>query len=115
MKAIATAITIPLVREYSIEKRTRLILLIMLTDAVVGYIYFVASSTLNIIARKDAHTQMSQVESAIAQLESEYFSLSKSITSENAETLGFVSIKSKNFVTRTTLHASAQNSSNVGI
>jgi hypothetical protein len=110
MKAISIAI--PLVREYAIEKRTRSAILIMLGLCAFGYVYFVSTSVLNIVARKDAHTQMAQLESSIADLESEYFFLSSAISRDAALKIGLVPVSSRNFVTRTTIHASANSSSN---
>jgi hypothetical protein len=111
----ATTITMPLIREYAIEKRIRNSVLIMIAICAFGYVYFVSTSVLNIIARKDAHNQIANLESTIGSLESDYFSLSSSISREVANELGLVSLSSKSFVTRTSLHASANNSNNSGL
>jgi hypothetical protein len=111
----ATTITMPLIREYAIEKRIRNSILIMIALCAFGYVYFVSTSVLNIIARKDAHNQISTLESTIGTLESEYYNLSSSISRNVASELGLVSLSSKSFVTRTSLHASANNSNNSGL
>jgi len=111
----ATALTIPLVQEYEFEKRMRNSVLIMIGLCAFGYVYFVSTSVLNIIARKDAHTQIAQLESTIGSLESEYFSLSSAISEDNAQSMGLVPVSSKNFVTRISVHASANTSSNTGL
>ena len=113
MKAIA--IQIPLAKEYAFETRMRRVLLILIGMFALGYVYFVSTSVLYVIARKDALTQIAQVESAIATLESEYFALSGSISLNEAEKLGLVPVTKKNFVTRTTHHASANNVVNTGL
>jgi hypothetical protein len=113
MKAIS--ITIPFVREYVLEKRMRHFVLMLIGFCAFGYVYFVSTSVLNIIARKDAHTQITQVESAIGTLESEYFYLSSAISQDAAKDLGLVPVLRKNFVTRTSIHASAKSSSNTGL
>ena len=100
------AIYIPLAKEYVFERRARRVIFLIIGLCAVGYIYFVSTSVLYIIARKDAHTQISQVESQVATLESEYFVLSSTISIEEAEKLGLVSVSKKNFVTRTSVHAS---------
>lgn len=113
MKAIA--IHIPLAKEYLFEVRVRSILLILVGVFALGYVYFVSTSVLYVIARKDAHTQIAQVESTIATLESEYFALSGAVSLDEATKLGLVPVAQKSYVTRTTVHASANDTANTGL
>jgi len=93
----------------------RRVLLLLLTVCALGYIYFVSTSILYVIARKDAHTHIAQTESAIATLESEYFTLSSAISVEEATNFGLVPVSQKNFVTRTSVHASAKDAALTGL
>ena len=62
------------------------------------YLYFVAASVLNIIARKEADVRSTAVQSSINVLEQQYFALSQSTTQEEASNLGLVPIKSTSYV-----------------
>jgi hypothetical protein len=64
------------------------------------YLYFVTSSVINVIARKEALTQSVKISRSIGALEEQYFSLSQSITPESALALGLTPLTSPNYVSR---------------
>ena len=96
----------PLFFEHALEKRVRLIATALVIVFALLYAYFVSSSVLHVIARKEASAEMVRTQSAIAQLESEYFAFSERVSAAGAERLGLAPIGQKQFVTRT-VHAQA--------
>lgn len=73
-----------------------LVLLLALISSL--YLYFVAASVLNIIAKKEAASNSASLQSAIGQLEGEYFSLSQSVTPEAALSLGLTPLSQTSYV-----------------
>ena len=63
-----------------------------------GYLYFVTTSVMNVIARKEALAQSSQIRGSLGSLEQQYFALSESITPEVASALGLAPIKDTEYV-----------------
>jgi hypothetical protein len=62
------------------------------------YLYFVAASVLNVIARKEADASAASTQSSIGQLEQHYFTLSQSITPDEAAKLGLSPVTETNYV-----------------
>ena len=67
---------------------------------VIAYIYFVGSSVLNIIARKDALAQSSRLATIIGVFEKEYFAVSNGITPDAGADLGLSPVSSTAYVYR---------------
>lgn len=63
-----------------------------------GYFYFVSASVLNIIARKEADTKNAMMQSAVAQMEKEYFALRDAVGQAEASTLGLSKVQSTQYV-----------------
>ena len=82
-------------------------LFITLMVLLCGYLYFVGSSVMNIIARKEADTQTGQLQSSIATLEQRYFALGQSIGASNEANLGLIPILNTEYVYRPGNAASA--------
>jgi hypothetical protein len=82
-------------------------LFITLVVLLCGYLYFVGSSVMNIIARKEADTQTVQLQSSIATLEQKYFALGQSIGPDNEANLGLIPISNTEYVYRPGNAASA--------
>ena len=94
--AAASKPRVALAIEYPLERlimRTMIALLIALAFC---YLYFVAASVLNIMARKEALAQSAQIDGSIGALEGQYFTLSQSITSQSAVALGLSPISVAN-------------------
>lgn len=81
-----------LVAEHDLERTILRIVLALVAFCAVGYVYFVASSTLNVIARNTVENQMSHIESTVGLLEQRALALSKEITPETAASLGLVPV-----------------------
>ena len=64
------------------------------------YTYFVGSSVLNIIARKEAIAEIARLEGAIASMEREYFELTKAMSPLAAGLLGLTPVSDTNYVQR---------------
>lgn len=88
------------VEEYAFEPVMRRLLVIIAIFSALTYVYFVSASVVHIVARKDAETTLSRTATEVAELESQYFALSKDITRERAATLGLVPVEDTQFVNR---------------
>ena len=64
------------------------------------YLYFVSASVLNVIARKEAISGVKSAQSSISTKEQEYFSLTESITPEEAARLGLAPLEAPQYVYR---------------
>jgi hypothetical protein len=84
--------------EHPAEQRVFRILCVLLGALLFCYLYFVSSSILNIMARKEASTSIAQIQSTIASLESQYFTLGKGVTEASASSLGLSPVKDTQYV-----------------
>lgn len=66
----------------------------------IGYLYFVSASILNVMARKEALGQASSLQSETANLEQRYFTLSQAMTLQAAQELGLAPIGKADYVYR---------------
>lgn len=99
-----------LAAEYPAERLAFKILIALLAVLVFAYFYFVIASVLNIIARKEADAQASKIESAVGDLEQQYFALSQEITPQAARELGLAPVSQTQYVYRPGNDASADTS-----
>ena len=67
---------------------------------IAAYLYFVSAAVLNVMARREALTQITRANAAISSLEGNYFSLSHAITPQTASSLGLSPIQSTEYVNR---------------
>ena len=65
-----------------------------------GYLYFVSASILNVIASKEALTQVSVIQGSIGGLEQNYFELTKAISPQSGPALGLSPITHQAYVYR---------------
>ncbi len=84
--------------EHPLERNALRVLIAMLFILLCGYFYFVSASVLNIIARKEADTKATQLQTSISIMEQEYFALSKSVDPESATKLGLVPVSNTKYV-----------------
>lgn len=89
-----------LARELPFERRALLLLSIALIGLVSIYLYFVASSILNVMVRSEAEGAMRRIEGSIGALEQQYLALSRSIQAQSADGLGLSPVRSTAYVYR---------------
>ena len=64
------------------------------------YLYFVTASVLNVIARKEALAQVTNIQGSIGALENRYLALSEGITPEEGKALGLKPVAKTQYVYR---------------
>lgn len=89
-----------LAAEYPIENIALRAFIIASIVLVAIYIYFVGTSILDIIARKEALAESAKIATVIADFERDYFSLSKNVTARSAGTAGLVPVNDIAYVYR---------------
>ncbi len=78
--------------EYPSERIMLRIFIALLVTLALCYLYFVSSSIMNIMARKEAMVRSGSIEASIGSLEGEYFTLSQNITPQSAVAIGLAPI-----------------------
>jgi hypothetical protein len=76
-----------------------------------AYLYFVASSVLNVIARQEALTQQDTLRGSIGILENQYFALTQTITPQAGFAMGLQTIEKPSYVSRPGAVGEANNNS----
>ena len=94
--------------EHPLEKRLFTIFFAALAILFLAYLYFVASSVMNIVARKEADARASNLQGSIGTLEQKYFELTQALTPESAGSLGLAPVRKTAYVYRPGNAASAQ-------
>jgi len=89
-----------LARQLPLERRALPTLGIVLVVVVVLYLYFVASSIFNVMARADAERSMRAIEGSMGSLERQYIALSRSINAASAGSIGLAPIEETAYVHR---------------
>ena len=88
----------------SIEHRAERIALRFLSLALIaiacGYLYFIAASILNVVAREEMLAQVSVIQGSIGALEQRHFELTKSISPQSGQSLGLAPVADKHYVYR---------------
>ena len=101
--------------ELPFERRAFTVLASILGLLCLCYLYFVAASVMNIVARKEADARASAAQGAIGSLEQSYFNLSQSLTPSSAVALGLAPVTETAYVYRPGNAASANISSHGAI
>jgi len=86
--------------EHPSERHVFSILTIVFFVLVAAYLYLVASSILNVMARSDAMTDIREIERNISTLEQDYLALSEGITPQRAHELGLAPVEGTAYVYR---------------
>ena len=89
-----------LAMEHPSEHRAFSILSIALVVLVGTYLFFVASSIFNVMARSDAMAQIRDIEGSIGGLEQEYLALSEGVSPQRALELGLAPVAKTAYVYR---------------
>lgn len=88
----------------SLEHPRERFLLVLLSVSLIGfaclYLYFITASVLNVMARKEALVQVSDIQSQIGEAEQQYFALSQGVTPQEGADLGLVPISNTQYVYR---------------
>jgi hypothetical protein len=93
--------------EHSFEPLLRKGLFACLIVLAGAYIYFVGSSVMHIIERKEANAQSARLANAISSMEKEYFAYSESIDYSSVASAGLSPISTLSYVYRPGNSASA--------
>ncbi|MFA7310178.1 MAG: hypothetical protein WC050_04720 [Candidatus Paceibacterota bacterium] len=96
-----------LASEHPLEQQAMRALFALLVLLLCGYLYFVGASVLNIMARKEASAKTTNLQSAIAGMEQQYFALSQSVDASSAHALGLAPVTGTQYVYRPGNAASA--------
>ena len=94
----ATAISLS--HEIPLERHFFKTLIVLIAALACAYLYFVCASVLNVIARKEAMTNIVQMQSTISVKEQEYFKLSQTVTPSLGEHLGLAPVESPEYINR---------------
>ena len=86
--------------EHPLESVVLRSLIVIIFALFISYLYFVGSSVLNIIARKEALTQATQISTVIGTYESQYYAISKDITQSKGIALGLTPVSNAAYVYR---------------
>ena len=86
--------------EHPYERHARQVLFILLALLVCAYLYFVAASVLNVIARKEALADADRLQGSIGAYENQYFALSAALTQQAGIALGLEPIAKPSYVSR---------------
>ena len=86
--------------EHPYERLVRQALFCVLAICILAYLYFVAASILNIMARKEADTSTLALQTKIAQLEGNYFALSNAVNPSTAGAIGLAPVSTTEYVYR---------------
>ena len=93
--------------EHPLERRLLTFFFGLLIVVFFAYLYFVAASVMNIVARKEADARATNLQGSIGTLEQKYFELSQALTPESASTLGLAPVSQTAYVYRPGNAASA--------
>ena len=89
-----------LAMEHPYERHAFSILSIALAVLVGAYLFFVASSIFNVMARSDAMAEIRDIEGSIGGLEQEYLALSEGVSPQRAAELGLAPVADTAYVYR---------------
>ena len=89
-----------LARELPLERHALPGLALVLAVVGAAYLYFVASSIVNVMAQRDAEHSMRVIESSMGSLEQRYMTLSRSIAAKEAGSIGLAPVEASAYVYR---------------
>lgn len=92
--------TFALNAEYPLERALFHAFFVVLFVLISAYLYFVASSVLNVIARKEALAQSTRLGTAIGAYEKDYFAISQTVKPEAGLALGLSPVSNTAYVYR---------------
>lgn len=93
------------VAAYRGEPQLLRVLCMLLALAIAGYLYFVGVSIMNVIMSREASLESERLQTNVAVLEQEYFTLSEEVTADAAASFGLSQPKETTFARRDTGYA----------
>jgi hypothetical protein len=99
-EAVSKRQTQVLAVEHPAERFAFTILIAILAVLFCAYFYFVIASVFNVIGEKQADTKSANLQGSIASLEQQYFSLSQSLTQQEAAAMGLTPVQNTQYVYR---------------
>jgi hypothetical protein len=94
----AARTSLSITAEHPYEALAMRVLLLALFALAALYLYFVGASVLHIVARKEAVLETTRLQSAIASMEQEYFTLSHEVDESVAKRMGLVALEKTHYV-----------------
>lgn len=91
---------VSLTLEHPLERALWRVLIASVGLLAVLYLYFVGSSILNVIARKEAAAESQRLTSAVASLERDYYAFSEEIGPEDGSRLGLNPVAATEYIRR---------------
>lgn len=91
---------VSLSRAHPYEYTIMQVLMFAIVVLVLGYLYFISASVLNVIARKEALSHVVTIQSEIGGLEQRYFMLSQEVSPQVGASLGLTPIQNTHYVYR---------------
>ncbi len=89
-----------LATEFPIERNILRGLYFAIIVLICLYLYFVSAAVLNVMYRREALTQINQIDASIGGLENQYFALTQEITPQAGASIGLVPVQDTNYVDR---------------
>ncbi|RJR13667.1 hypothetical protein C4585_01695 [Candidatus Parcubacteria bacterium] len=86
--------------EHPMERLLFRFLAAVLVGLIFAYVYFVSASVLNVVARKEALSNIASLGSSVALLERDYYAATAAITPSTGENLGLTPISNTRYVHR---------------
>ncbi len=86
---------------YRDESRLFYIALSSFVIVFVSYMYFLSSSVMNVVMRKEVDTQIAALGTTVGDLEAEYIEMQHSVSNEVATLQGYVTVDKKIFIDKT--------------
>lgn len=102
LSSVASKPRVALATEFPIERNLLRGLYGAIIILIALYLYFVSAAVLNVMHRREALTQINQINASIGDLENQYFALTQQITPQAGSTLGLVPVQNTSYVDRPT-------------
>jgi hypothetical protein len=103
---INTAYTL-FMKEYAYERTTLTVIWSLVAFMALAYMYLTSITIVHAVAGKRAAAESMQAATAIASLEGEHFTLSSSLTQNDATRFALIPVQDRHFVQKTTLLSQA--------
>ena len=94
-------------REYALEHTMLKVLGAVIVTLILCYVYLIAVSVLNVMARREALQKSDTMQSMMGEMEQQYFALSTSLDPARAQMLGLSPLKDTVYVYRTQMVGTA--------
>lgn len=86
--------------QHPLERRLEAALIALAIVLAAAYAYYIGATVLHVMVRTEAAAAASDIESAVAVLEQEYFAESEALDEELSESMGLAAIRDTSYVYR---------------